>query len=212
MMYSKRFWSIIERARTAARSWQEMYDPLLDILLTLEVSEILSWGQILYKYLRLSNTGELRAAAAVITGSLSADSFEQFLCWLIAQGKSVFLRAIQDADSLAELSYIQAFAAAEAEAAARFFTSDNMICEDPMYGELLSAAPAAYRIKSGDWHNYYHYINSRPLSDTVRSTIEREIQYAPEIAGSWCESAPWKISLAGLRAVLPNLCVLFDTS
>ncbi len=192
--------------------WQEMYDPLLDILLTLEVSEILSWGQILYKYLRLSNIGELQAAAAVITGSLSTDCFEQFQCWLIAQGKAVFLRAIQDADSLAELSYIQAFAAAEAEAAAQFFTPGNVVCEDPMYGELLSATPAAYRIKSGDWHNYYHHINSRPLSDTVCSTIEHEIRYAPERAGPWCEIAPWKISLAELRAVLPKLCVLFDTS
>ncbi len=84
MMYSKRFWSMIERARAAANCWQDMYDPLLDILLTLEVSEILSWGQILYKYLRLSNTRELHAAAAVITGGLSDDSFEQFQCWLIA--------------------------------------------------------------------------------------------------------------------------------
>jgi len=63
MMY-KRFRGIIERVRAAANCWQDMYDPLLDILLPSEVSEILFQGQILYKYLRLSNTGECQAAEA----------------------------------------------------------------------------------------------------------------------------------------------------
>ncbi len=212
MMYSKRFWSMIERARVAVRHWKDMCDPLLESLMALSVSEILSWGQILYKYLRLSNTGELHVAAAVITGSISSDGFEQFRCWLIAQGKDAFLRALKDADSLAELSYIQEFAAAEAKEAVHFFTTNYERFEEPLYGELLSIVPTAYKRKSGDQHNYYHCINSLTLSETVCTTIMNEIQYAPRMVRPWYEDISWDTSLAKMRKVIPRLCVLFDTS
>lgn len=121
------FWQLIEE--TKVKSGGDIYEQvelLRNRLGKLSNAEILSFHAILRRLLNESFQARLWGAAYVINGGCSDDGFDYFRGWLIAQGRAVFYRALEDPDSLVET----------AEA--------NVECEDIWY-----VAREAYEEKTG---------------------------------------------------------------
>ena len=180
-MDSKRFWQMIDEAREQAGGWDEMIEPLVDSLEQLEESEIFLWQQIFYEYQNLSHKNKLWAAAYVIKGGCSDDSFDYFRAWLTAQGKDIFMRSLCDPESLADTSVLAVECAA--------------------FEEIMSAASDAYFKKlaiAPDYKRFYNGLDKYPLNDTQKAEIAAEIKYASDMDNEWEED--------GLKEWLPRLC------
>lgn len=181
-----KFWALIDQARNQADGWEEMDAPLVDSLAALEMSDLMMWAQIFSEYQRLSYKNKLWAAAYIINGGCSDDGFDYFRAWLTAQGRQVFLEALADPDSLAEVSD----------------------CEgDVEYEDLLGVASHAYFKKIGlqgrDYDQYAKELDQYPLPEEVAADMRAEIEYASDIDVEWDEDE-------GLEELLPKLCEAFD--
>ena len=105
----------------------------------------------------------------VINGGCSDDGFDYFRGWLIAQGKSVFMKALENPDSLAKLDEI-----------------DEAECE-----YIMSVAGSAYLEKfsdgSADWDKFYSGIKLNPLTQSEIDSIHSEIVYGDDMDIEWEE-------------------------
>ena len=181
-----KFWAVIDDARNEAENWEDMYDPLVDILSRLEMADLMRWKQIFDEYQHLSYKNKLWAAAYVINGGCSDDGFDYFRAWLTAQGREVFLNALNDPNSLA----------------------DTDGCEgDVEFEEMLGVAAAAYFNKTNtqDYEQFYDELENGPLPEELAAAMRSEINYAPDIDVEWDDDD--EESLSGL---LPKLCAAFD--
>ena len=179
-----RFWEIIDEAREESGGWEEMSQPLVDALAALDVPEIMLWKQIFDEYQRLSHKNKLWAAAYVINGGCSDDGFDYFRGWLTAQGKDVFLGALANPDSLADV-----------EACAG----------DVEYEDILGAAACAYFQKTGvecDYGLFYREMDKRPLPKAMKADMRASIRYAEDIDAKWDEEE--------LEERLPKLWAAFE--
>lgn len=98
--------AIIESARTQAgdpAGTEAVAAQVMASLSALPADEVIDAHQCLYELLACSYLSPLWAAAYVINGGCSDDSFEYFRGWLILQGRSVFEGALDNPDSLADL-------------------------------------------------------------------------------------------------------------
>lgn len=99
-----RFWNLIQSAKInfgqdieATAVW------LTDQLIEQGVKAAMWFHMILQIYLEIASVFGLWDAASLITGGCSDDAFLYFRCWLIAQGKEVYLAAMKDPDTLVEV-------------------------------------------------------------------------------------------------------------
>lgn len=97
------FWLVIERARQRATTDAEIPILLQAHLAEQQVPYIVAFEEQLRARFHEAYDAKLWAAATIIVGFCSDDSFTDFRGWLIAQGIDVFMAALQDADRLAEL-------------------------------------------------------------------------------------------------------------
>jgi hypothetical protein len=134
-MRTDEFWAVIERA-TADRpgSPVEVAKSAVADLATRTPDEIVAWARHLDKVLAASFTEDLWAAAYLINGGCSDESFDAFRGWLIGNGRDVVAHAVRDPDSLADLPAVRAAAASDA-----LFEAE----------EVLSIAEAAYEQATG---------------------------------------------------------------
>ena len=189
-MNKEQFWAIIDEARQAASGWQDMYQPLVDKLSLLDDGDIFRWHQIFDMYQKLSYKDKLWAAAYVINGGCSDDGFDYFRGWLTAQGKSVFLNALRNPDSLAD--HLDASQEGEIEL-------ENM----------LGAASGAWFKKHGsprDYDLYYEKLDAyNSIPDDEEAAIKTEIVYAEEgLDDDWADDEDL------LKDIVPKLCELFN--
>ena len=100
------FWTLIEQAKgaygqdqSASAYW------LTEQLLAMGPEQALNFHGIMHGYMELADKyGLWNAANLVQSEILYRDGFEDFRTWLIAQGKDVYLAALKDPDSLADVS------------------------------------------------------------------------------------------------------------
>jgi hypothetical protein len=142
------FWDIIETARASARPGNPFHEALADLLATRTRQEILDYQekfdqvhQVLYRW-------DVWAAAYLIAGGCSDDSFIDFRAGLIAQGRDWYQKAAASPDSLA---------GHPAVAATVHRPWDNPL----FYEEVNYAASNAFGRVTGDDHPFYHALNSR---------------------------------------------------
>lgn len=129
------FWQLIDRARAeAGLSGDATADRAIDLLAAMPTEEIVTAHQLLWDQLAQSYVAPLWAAAYIINGGCSDDMFEYFRGWLITQGRDALERALTDPDSLADVSAVQAAAAAR----------DDLECE-----LTLAIARIAFRRATG---------------------------------------------------------------
>jgi hypothetical protein len=100
-----RFWEIIDISRKRGGGDQHaQYDALEEQLRAMPAEEIAAFDACFSECMGRADCNEVYAAAAIIDGFwVSDDAFTYFLEWLIAQGESVFEKALQNPDSLAEV-------------------------------------------------------------------------------------------------------------
>ena len=181
-MNKQQFWALIDEAKKQTGGWEEMAEPLIDSLAGLDVSDIMKWEQIFREYQNLSCKKKLWAAAYVINGGCSDDGFDYFRAWLIAQGKEVFMAALEDPETLA----------------------NDDTCEGE-FEELLGVAYEAYFKKlntDDDYDRFDEEMAKHPLSEIDKAEIAAEIKYADDMDKNWEDD--------DLREWLPKLCEAFD--
>ncbi len=161
-MNKKIFWQLIDNAKTGTDGdIDKVYDNLFNILFDLDAPEIVIWGKIFNEYQNLSYKEKLWAAPYVIDNGCSDDGFDYFRGWLTAQGKTVFMNALKDPDSLVDVE--------EAKGGELYFA------------KVLSVASKVYFKKTGNEEELY----ATSLSDEVKSTMLAEIQYAEDMDYKW---------------------------
>lgn len=109
------FWSVVEQARARAEDpsdAEEVAQRTLRLLVELPAAEVATLAQPLWDLRAVSYRWDLWGAAYLLNGGCSDDGFEYFRGWLIAQGREVFERALQDPDVLADLTLVRRAATA----------------------------------------------------------------------------------------------------
>ena len=99
------FWKLIQSAKeTCGQDMDAMMDFLKDRLVTMGPEQAQNFHDILHAYEDLADKFGLWDAAGVMKEyGCSDDGFIDFRAWLIAQGRGVYLSALADPDSLAEV-------------------------------------------------------------------------------------------------------------
>lgn len=137
-MDTEAYWQLVDEARTRARGKrrpevtldaEDVAEALKDILVERGTEATLAADAAYDEVVASAYGNRLWGAAYVIGGGCSDDGFDYFLGWLVAQGRTVFERAVVDPDSLADV--VDENTTAE--------------CED-----MLSAAWDAYQELTGD--------------------------------------------------------------
>jgi predicted DNA-binding WGR domain protein len=125
------FWSLIERTKRSSEDTSEQAEQLIEILSTRALDDIFQFEHIFTNLYFQSYQSRLWAAAYLINGGCSDDGFDYFRAWLIAQGKEVFAKTVENPDFLAK--YIKAEQVGE-----------EVECEDILY-----VAARAFEQKTG---------------------------------------------------------------
>ncbi len=107
-MNDKRFWDILHAAAsrvTARPDWfgREMQQTLEDELVKLPPDEVLQFRRLFDQKVDQAYRNDLWGAAYLINGGCSDDGFHYFRCWLVGMGKTVYTRALEDPDTLADV-------------------------------------------------------------------------------------------------------------
>ncbi len=208
-MNKKQFWATIDRARKAVGGWHGMYEPLQAELSGLDVTDIMTWYLIFEKYRELAYKQKLWAAAAAMMNGCSDDSFDYFRGWLIAQGKDVYLAALRDPDSLADVEAVKRFAQEVKES--KGMTPLKGYYEEPRFEKILVVADYAFQRKTGNVGFYRYVFNSSLLVMTCQA-IEREIVYAPDMDVAWFDIDLPPIEIEErLRKLTPKLYQAFHS-
>lgn len=125
------FWTLIDQARTGADGDVEAIAArATELLAARDVADIVGYARHQRRVLAASYLVDLWGAAYLINGGCSDDWFDYFRGWLIAQGRTVFARAVAEPDSLAELPVVRQAA---------------LTGEDFASQEMLGVAARAYR-------------------------------------------------------------------
>ena len=179
------FWTLIDNARARAESPVDVAAQLVELLAQRDERDILLWGQIFGEYQRLSYKNRLWAAAYVINGGCSDDSFDYFRAWLTAQGRYVFLDALADPENLAEYDDIEPY--------------------DSFDEDMLDVGCAAYFRKHGltqrDYDRFDAALDAHPLDEREKAAMLAEIRFAADIDAEWDEDE--------LDSLLPRLSERF---
>src|SRR5690349_15646124 len=98
------FWAYAGRVRSRAGADIDAYEGILrDELRSLTPEELISFDQHLHQVVADAYNWKLWAAAYVINGGCSDDGFYYFRGWLVVQGQAIYLAALADPDSLADV-------------------------------------------------------------------------------------------------------------
>ncbi|MDT0344647.1 DUF4240 domain-containing protein [Streptomyces litchfieldiae] len=128
------FWEIVDRAREAAGGDPDAQAELLvDRLAGLDPQAVTDFARHFESRFNRAYRWDVWGAAWVLLGGAGDDTFENFRCWLIGQGRAVFEGTLHDPDALADLLPADFDARTDGEAE-----------------ELGYAAYEAYEILTGD--------------------------------------------------------------
>ena len=98
------FWELIAQAKAHCGQDQDAYAQwLVDRLTALGPEQALRYDAIVHGYRELAHKYGLWNAASILCDGCSDDGFMDFQGWLIAQGKEVYMAALKDPDSLADV-------------------------------------------------------------------------------------------------------------
>ncbi len=100
------FWKLIEHSGSGGDPGERV-ESIEAELGERSPEEIVDFERHLADLLAASYTWDLWGAAYLINGGCSDDGFDYFRGWLIAQGRSVFEKALADPDSLANLADLE---------------------------------------------------------------------------------------------------------
>ncbi|WP_030769978.1 DUF4240 domain-containing protein [Streptomyces sp. NRRL F-2664] len=184
-MYMHEFWSVIETARSAATADKTFSEALVDELASRPQVDILSYQERFDEVHEAVYRWDMWAAAYLIGGGCSDDSFMDFRAGLIALGRDWFEKAAACPDSLAgHPAVIDAVRAQHGEA---------IFDEDANY-----AASCAFERLTGNDHAFYE------AWDAYKPPNERRGQAGEDMGEDFDFDDPEE-----MRRRLPRLSALY---
>ncbi|MGV9344649.1 DUF4240 domain-containing protein [Streptomyces spiralis] len=140
-METDEFWNIIETARSNTREGHAFDEALVDLLTSRSEQDILEYEERFDELHDAVGRWDVWAAAYLIGGGCSDDSFTDFRAGLIALGRQWYERAAGAPDSLAEHPTVIAAAA----------DGDHVL----FYERVNYAAAYAFKRMTGDEEDFY---------------------------------------------------------
>lgn len=155
------FWEILKTAKQKGEDSEEQIEWLVSHLARKPVKEIVMFDYFFNQNYQKSYTSDLWAAAYIIMGGASDDSFDYFRAWLLFQGKETYETVISNPEKI--ITHLKVIEEEE---------------DVPQLEDLISAASIAYEEKTGlDYEDYYDLYE--------KLTGDKAIP--PEIALDWDE-------------------------
>lgn len=103
-MDSDQFWQIVDAAQAkAGDDIDGRVEALKNLLANEDLDDLQSFQNHSDEMIRRSYNWDLWGAAYIINGGCSDDGFRYFRDWLVSEGRVVFEKAVQSAESLAEI-------------------------------------------------------------------------------------------------------------
>ena len=234
-MNKEQFWRIVEdvRSSTDPRDQGAILSALQEQLRKLPSAEIMEWQEIFQFYDDAAYRDELWAASGAMGAHCSDDGFMDFRSWLISQGRDVYMAALRDPDSLAEvdtegqsLNFEQyAYAASKAYAQRRAYEAGPLADvireyinwasqhERQVLDHLMEASPHEKDLSAGVANAFLRGCLERKYDlyeDSQRITPN------PELLDSLMEDIPEKRdfdpnwTLEDLPRIFPRLCQKYE--
>ena len=201
-----RFWQMIEDAREKVGGWQGMCTPLIEALEKLDEPDIIRFKQIFNEYWDLAYKENIWAVAALINDGCTGDGFMDFRAWLIAQGKEVYLNALADPDSLADVEAVRVYAHEVKEST--YAIPSNKYYNAADFEALAYAANDAYKSKTGG--DMYGRLNNNPLTQQEKADIAGDVVYAADMDTKWGTSFLSRKEIkTEMERLTPNLAKMF---
>jgi len=145
-MSERVFWELIEQAKEENKNFTDRIEALVIKLSKLSEKQIIGFEYTFREMLAKSAHYNILAAAKIISGQVSDDSFLYFRCRLMAEGNYLYFKAIETPDYIAEANVREIEFGGE---------------------EMLSVADQAFILKNGEdtdkelprdvAYNYYNY-------------------------------------------------------
>lgn len=159
------FWDVIEASRTAAASGGEpFHEALTRLLAARPAQEILDYQEKFDEAREALYRWDVWAAAYLVGGGCSDDSFIDFRAGLIAQGRAWYQKVSASPDSLAGHPAVAAAAAAHQD-------------EALFYEEVSYAAPRAYVRASGDDRAFWDALSERRQEDRTPADMGENFDF-----------------------------------
>ncbi len=190
-MNKEQFWRIVDDVRSSAdpRDQGAILFALQEQLRKLPSAEIMEWQEIFQFYDDAAYRDELWAASGAMGAHCTDDGFMDFRSWLISQGRDVYMAALRDPESLAEVD-----------------TEGQSL----NFEQYAYAAPKAYAQRRA--------YEAGPLTDVIREYINWASQHERQVLDHLMEASPHEKDLsvgvanAFLRGCLERKYDLYEDS
>ena len=190
-MNKEQFWRIVDDVRSSAdpRDQEAILFALQEQLRKLPSAEIMEWQEIFQFYDDAAYRDELWAASGAMGAHCSDDGFMDFRSWLISQGRDVYMAALRDPESLAEVD-----------------TEGQSL----NFEQYAYVAPKAYAQRRA--------YEAGPLADVIREYINWASQYERQVLDYLMEASPHEKELSAgvanafLRGCLERKYDLYEDS
>ena len=163
------FWEMIAQGREAcAGNLDALVQWLEDKLAEMGPEAALEFDAIVHAYYGLAYKYGLWNAASIMCNGCTDDGFWDFLGWLIAQGREVYLAALKDPDSLAEL----------------------LVCKNCWFPDIAYVGDAVYHRITGKDNSGYP---DRETFDALKEELKKDITYGDGVGypHTWSETAAY---------------------
>ncbi|MGW1027625.1 DUF4240 domain-containing protein [Streptomyces sp. NPDC002577] len=184
-MDTSEFWTIIEAARSAGTADKPFDEALVDELATRAKDDILRYQERFDEVHEAVYRWDVWAAAYLIGGGCSDDSFMDFRAGLIALGRDWYEKAAAQPDSLAEHPAVIAAAEAHRD-------------EELFYEEVNYAASEAFERVTGDGEDFYE------AWDEYRASLDSSEEDSEDMGEDFDFDDPDE-----MRRRLPRLAALY---
>jgi Protein of unknown function (DUF4240) len=166
-MHTDDFWELIEAARASAVAGRAFHEVLADLLGARTEQEILEYQEKFDEAHQALYRWDVWAAAYLIGGGCSDDSFIDFRAGLIAQGRGWYQKAAESPDNLAEHPAVAATA--------------GRPWDNPLFYEVVNyAASRAFERVSGDEHGFWDALRARDERDHTCADMGEDFDFDDE--------------------------------
>lgn len=211
------FWNVIDavNSRVDGGDQEAILEATQKKLLEFSVADIARWHEIKGVYMELAYRNDLWAACAATGTHCSDDGFMDFRSWLISQGRDVYMQALQDPDSLAEVEIPKegadfeayGYVALNAYGQKKEIETKGLasVLKDYLawIGREGQTSAESY-LRTLEYRNdIYQEIDAHPLGTEEKEKILEEVDLRPDISSCW--------SMEMLPQIMPRLCWKYNT-
>lgn len=171
-MTEDEMWALFETAKTKGEDVEEQMEWLVTKLSRKSMADIIRFEDVFSNALNRSYTSHLWAAAYVVLGGCSDDTFDDFRAWLLYQGKDVYKAAIKQPETIIP-----------------FLEQIQKHGEMPLLEDLLLVSVYAFEEKTGLEDDHFYRLQEQ-LSEEISEQPEVELDWDEEDKEELCRRFP----------------------